>query len=51
MTNSKPPVRKTAWNTYFPWALALYGILSILFIIIIGASWIPAAEIPGVRAS
>lgn len=51
MTNSNRPTRKTAWNTYYPWALSLYLIVSIVLIIIIGASWIPAPEIPGVPAS
>jgi hypothetical protein len=49
--NSNRPARKTAWNTYYPWALALYVIVSIVLLIIIVVSWIPAPEIPGVPAS
>lgn len=43
--------RKTAWNTYYPWALALYGVLSVILLVIIVVSWMPAPEIPGVPPS
>lgn len=49
--NQNRPERKTAWNTYYPWALALYGIVSAVLIVIVFVSWIPAPEIPGVPAS
>jgi hypothetical protein len=46
------PRRKSAWNTYYPWALALYVVLSVILLVIILISWVPAPEIPGVpRAS
>lgn len=48
---SGKPARKEAWTTYYPWALALYGSVSVILLIIIVASWIPSPEIPGVPAS
>lgn len=48
MTDSK---RKGAWSTYYPWALALYGIVSAVLLLIIIVSWMPSPEIPDVPAS
>jgi hypothetical protein len=45
------PERKSVWNTYYPWALALYGTISVILLVIILVSWIPGAEIPGVPPS
>jgi hypothetical protein len=42
---------KTAWNTYYPWALALFTTVSVMIAIIIVASWIPAQGDPGVPTS
>lgn len=50
-TNSNRPARKTAWNTYYPWALALYLIVSVFLLILIVVSWLPAPELSGVPAS
>jgi hypothetical protein len=49
--NSKSTPRKTAWNTYYPWALALYLIVSVSLLILIVVSWLPAPELSGVPAS
>jgi len=40
--------RRSAWSTYYPWALALFSTLSVILLVIVVASWIPAPEVPGV---
>lgn len=45
------PKRRGAWNTYHPWALALYGVMSVILLIVIVVSWMPSPEIPGVPPS
>ena len=45
------PARKTGWNTYYPWLLAIWGTISVILLVIIVISWMPAPEIPGVPPS
>lgn len=51
MSNTDVAKRKNAWNTYYPWALGLYGVISVILLLVIAASWMPSPAIPGVPPS